>query len=92
MSLMTMNLIHVYSLLNGTTKQKCTAQLKKQHFVMLENYVFFGMKKKKIYAWHKVGETIYTYDFDRDMFLRAFTYLGKSKANINDLFEVQDER
>ncbi len=44
-----------------------------------------------IYAWHKVGETIYTYDFDRDMFLKAFTYLGKSKANINDLFKMENE-
>lgn len=44
-----------------------------------------------IYAWHKVGDTIYTYDFDRDMFLRAFTYLGKSKASIEQLFEVENE-
>lgn len=44
-----------------------------------------------IYVWHKVGDTIYTYDFDRDMFLKAFTYFGKSKANINDLFKTDDE-
>lgn len=44
-----------------------------------------------IYDWHEVGETIYPYDFDRDMFLRAFTYLGKSKANINDLFKTENE-
>lgn len=24
-------------------------------------------------------------------FVQSFTYLGKSKANINELFEVQDE-
>lgn len=44
-----------------------------------------------IYAWHKVGETIYTYDFDRDMFFKAFTYLGKSKASIDDLFKTENE-
>lgn len=43
-----------------------------------------------IYAWHKVGDTIYTYDFDRDMFLKAFTYIGKSKASIEQLFEVEN--
>lgn len=26
-----------------------------------------------------------------DYFLKHFTYLGKSKANINDLFEVEDD-
>lgn len=43
-----------------------------------------------IYAWYKVGDTIYTYDFDRDMFLKAFTYIGKSKANIDDLFKTEE--
>lgn len=45
-----------------------------------------------IFAWHKVGENIYTYDFDRDMFLKAFTYLGKSKATVNDLFKTENEK
>lgn len=44
-----------------------------------------------IYAWYKVGDTIYTYDFDRDVFLKAFTYLGKSKASINDLFKTDEK-
>lgn len=29
--------------------------------------------------------------YHKKFFIKNYTYLGKSKANINDLFEVQDE-
>ena len=44
-----------------------------------------------IYAWYQVGENIYTYNFDRNIFLRSYKYLGKSKASIEQLFEVENE-
>ncbi len=34
---------------------------------------------------------IYTQEFYIGAFLNEFTYLGKSKANINDLFKTENE-
>lgn len=41
----------------------------------------------------KIGRgRLYTQEFYIGTFLNEFTYIGKSKVNIDDLFEVQDDR
>ena len=38
-----------------------------------------------------VPESLIGYDFPKDYFKREFTYVGKCKVNVNNLFEVVDE-
>lgn len=48
--------------------------------ILLVHTVSLGYKK------HLIGNP-----YDADTFTREFTYLGKSKVNINDLFKTENE-
>ena len=53
-----------------------------------ENYIFYLTRSKGI-----IGTGYFTEScFDDEYFLSRHTYRGKSKANISQLFEVQDDK
>lgn len=53
-----------------------------------ENYILYLTRSKGVIGTGYFIESC----FDDKYFLSRHTYLGKSKANINQLFEVDDER
>ena len=51
----------------------------------------FYVDKKEIRAWMSFNNSIHLFDFYYEKFIKGMKYLGKSKANINDLFKTENE-
>ena len=51
----------------------------------------FYVDKKEIRAWVSFNNSIHLFYFYYEKFIKGMKYLGKSKANINDLFEIEGE-
>lgn len=62
----------------------------KETVVVYDTFVLSDLAKAIKYLYLLRDGTIFS-DADREeLFIKCYTYLGKSKASINDLFKVQN--